>query len=60
MSAVQEWFKGGGFPELARAGHLGCADIGLGHWPIVTRPAEQDRIPAAVAGTLAATAAGTD
>ncbi|MEU9243336.1 alpha/beta hydrolase [Streptomyces sp. NPDC048385] len=53
---AQEWIKGGGFPELARAKHVDFADIDSGHWPMVTRPAELARILA----TVAVTVTGTD
>ncbi|MEV7978893.1 alpha/beta fold hydrolase [Streptomyces sp. NPDC086519] len=53
---AQEWIKGGDVPELARAKHVGFADIDSGHWPMVTRPAELARILAAVAVTATGTA----
>ena len=53
---AQEWIKGGDVPELARAKHVGFADIDSGHWPMMTRPAELARILAAVAVTATGTA----
>ncbi|MGW1627653.1 alpha/beta fold hydrolase [Streptomyces sp. NPDC002172] len=48
---AQEWIKDGDVPELARARHVGFADIDSGHWPMVTRSAELARILATAAGT---------
>jgi pimeloyl-ACP methyl ester carboxylesterase len=36
-------------PELAQAAHVTFADIGSGHWPMITQPAELARILAAAA-----------
>lgn len=37
---AQAWVDQGEVPELARARHVGYADIDSGHWPMLTRPAE--------------------
>lgn len=43
------WIDAGDVPELARAKHVDLVDIGSGHWPMFTRPAELARILAAAA-----------
>ena len=46
---AREWITAGGVPELARAKHVDFVDIGSGHWPMVTQPAELARLLAAAA-----------
>lgn len=37
---AKEWIDAGDVPELARAKHVDLVDLGSGHWPMFTRPAE--------------------
>lgn len=37
---AREWVEGGEVPELSKARHIDYADIGSGHWPMFTQPAE--------------------
>ncbi|MFC7546984.1 alpha/beta fold hydrolase [Plantactinospora sp. GCM10030261] len=46
---VREWIAAGELAELARAKHLDLVDIGSGHWPMFTRPAELARLLGAAA-----------
>jgi pimeloyl-ACP methyl ester carboxylesterase len=46
---AREWIGAGDVPELAQAAHVTFADIGSGHWPMITQPAELARILAAAA-----------
>jgi pimeloyl-ACP methyl ester carboxylesterase len=46
---AREWMAAGEVPELAKARHLDLVDIGSGHWPMITRPAELARLLAAAA-----------
>jgi pimeloyl-ACP methyl ester carboxylesterase len=47
---AQEWISAGDVPELAKARRVEFADIGSGHWPMITQPAELARLLAAAAG----------
>ncbi|GJF19899.1 MULTISPECIES: alpha/beta fold hydrolase [Streptomyces] len=49
---AREWITAGDAPELARAEHIGFADIDSGHWPMITRPADFARILAAAADAV--------
>jgi len=46
---AKEWIDAGEVPELARARSVEFADIGSGHWPMITKPAELARLLAAAA-----------
>lgn len=46
---AREWIRAGEVPELAKAKHVEFVDIGSGHWPMFTQPAELARILAAAA-----------
>ena len=46
---AREWIGQGEIPELARAKDLSYADIGSGHWPMITRPPALARLLAQVA-----------
>ncbi|MBY8849591.1 alpha/beta hydrolase [Saccharothrix longispora] len=43
------WIAAGDVPELARARHVGFADLDSGHWPMATRPVELARLVAGAA-----------
>ncbi|MDQ2588285.1 alpha/beta fold hydrolase [Saccharothrix yanglingensis] len=43
------WIAAGDVPELARARHVGFADLDSGHWPMTTRPVELARLVAGAA-----------
>ncbi|MBO0805949.1 MAG: alpha/beta hydrolase [Nocardiopsaceae bacterium] len=46
---AREWIDGGQVPELAKSRHVDLVDIGSGHWPMFTRPADLARLLAVVA-----------
>ncbi|MFC7813413.1 alpha/beta fold hydrolase [Streptomyces sp. NPDC057367] len=46
---AKAWIDAGDVPELARAEHVGFADIDSGHWPMVSRPVELARVLASAA-----------
>ncbi|WP_375423038.1 alpha/beta fold hydrolase [uncultured Friedmanniella sp.] len=50
---AQEWIDSGELPELARASHVELVDLGSGHWPMFTQPAELARLLAVAADGLA-------
>ena len=41
---VREWISQGQLPELAKIKNLSLVDIGTGHWPMITAPAELARL----------------
>ena len=41
---VREWISQGHLPELAKIKNLSLVDIGTGHWPMITAPAELARL----------------
>lgn len=47
---AREWIEEGAVPELSRARHVDYVDIGSGHWPMVTSPAELAGLLAAIDG----------
>jgi pimeloyl-ACP methyl ester carboxylesterase len=46
---AQEWISAGDVPELAKAKHVEFVDIGSGHWPMITQPAQLAWLLAAAA-----------
>jgi pimeloyl-ACP methyl ester carboxylesterase len=47
---AKQWIQGGEVPELAKARTVQYLDIGSGHWPMFSRPAELAHLLAQVAG----------
>lgn len=41
---AKEWIDGGEVPELSKARKVSFVDIGSGHWPMITAPAELARL----------------
>lgn len=46
---AREWIDQGGVPELAKARNVSFVDIGSGHWPMISAPAELASLLARVA-----------